>query len=116
MNKRTAAAAIFLALIVVTAAICLVFNHMNYLSQTNRVQITAFIINPEGWENPGGMLLTCSYNITLQNNGINEVQELRLNVRMFVNGSEIDVENKVFGVDEGSTSDTFSPGEVRITI
>ena len=114
MNKMTAAAAIFVALIVVIAAIWLVFNQMNSLSQTNKVHITAFIIDPEGWENPGGLLLTCSYNITLQNNGINEVQELRLNVKMFVNGSEIDVENNVFGVDEGSTNDTFSPGEVRI--
>jgi len=42
------------------------------------------------------------------------VQELRLNVRSVCHGSEIDVENKVFGVDEGSTSVTFSPGEIRI--
>jgi len=114
MNKMTMAATIFVALIVTTAAIWLVFNQMNSLSQTNKVQITAFIIDPEGWENPGGLLLTCSYNITLKNNGINEVQELRLNVKMFVNGREIDVENNVFGVDEGSTNDIFSPGEVRI--
>jgi YVTN family beta-propeller protein len=114
MNKMTAAAAIFVALIVVTAAIWLVFSQMNSLSQANKVQITAFLIDPEGWENPVGLLLTCSYNITLQNNGINEVQDLRLSVKIFVNGSEIDVENNVFGVDEGSTNDTFSPGEVRI--
>ena len=91
MNKMTAAVAIFASLIVATAVIWLVFNQMNSLSQVNKVQIAAFLIDPEGWENPGGLLLTCSYNITLQNYGINEVQDLRLSVKMFINGSEIDV-------------------------
>jgi len=114
MKKTTAVVTFLVVLILAVATTWFFFNHTNTLNQINKVQITAFSIDPEGWENPGGLLLACSFNITLQNMGINDVQEMKLRVAMFVNGSEIDVENNVFGYDEGWVNDTFSPGEVRI--
>ncbi len=114
MKKRTAAAALLVALIVVSAITWFVLYQINWLNQNNKIQITAFSINSKGWENPGGMLLTCSFNITLQNIGTNDVKELKLSVNMFINNSEIDVKNNIFGFDEGWVNGTFSPGEVRI--
>jgi len=114
MKKTTAVAAFLVVLIVATATTWFFFNQINTLNQINKIQITAFSIDPEGWENPGGLLLTCSFNITLQNMGINDVKEVKLSVAMFVNGSEIDVEDNIFGSDEGWVNETFSSGEVRI--
>jgi YVTN family beta-propeller protein len=113
MNKTTAVAAFLVVLVVATATIGFFLNQINILNQTNKVQITAFSVDPKGWENPGGLLLTCSVNITLQNMGVNDVQELKLSVKMFVNGSEIDVRNNILDVDNGLVNDTLCAGEAR---
>jgi len=114
MKKTTAVAALLVVLVLAAAITWFFFNQINTLNQINKVQITAFSIDPKGWENLGGLLLACSFNITLQNMGINYVQEVKLRVAMFVNDSEINVENNIFGCDEGWVNETFSPGEVRI--
>ena len=113
MKKRTAVAAFLVVLILASATTWFFFNQINTPDQINKVRITAFSVDPEGWKNPVGLLLTCSFNITLQNMGINDVQEVKLSVSMFVNGSEVDVESDVFGSDEGWVNLTFSSGEVR---
>ena len=113
MNKITAVAALLVVLIVATASTWFFLNQIYTLNHTDKVQITAFSIDPEGWENPDGLLLTCPVNITLQNMGVNDVQKLRLSVKMFVNGNEIDVRNNIFGVDEGWANDTLCAGDAR---
>jgi YVTN family beta-propeller protein len=113
MNKTTAVAALLVALIVATTFIWFFLNQIYTLNHTDKVQITAFSIDPEGWGNPGGLLLTCSVNITLQNMGVNDVQKLRLSVKMFVNGNEIDVRSNIFGVNEGWANDTLCAGDTR---
>ena len=113
--KKTATVVAFSAvLIVVTITIWFFFNQISTFNQINKIQITAFSIDPKGWENPSGLLLTCSFNITLQNIGVNDVQEVKLDVAMFVNGSKIDVENNIFSCDKGSVNETFFSGEARI--
>lgn len=114
MKKRTAVAAFLVILIVAAAVTWFFFNRIDTLDQINKVQITAFSVDSEGWENLGGLLFTCSFNITLQNMGVNDVEEVKLSVVMFVNGSEVDVEDSIFGSDEGGVDEKFSPGEVRI--
>jgi YVTN family beta-propeller protein len=112
--KGTTATAAFLALIVATTATWLFLNQTNTLNQINKIQITAFSIDPKGWENHSGPLLTCSFNITLKNMGTNDVQEVKLGVKMFVNGSAIDVRSNIFSIDEGWVNVTLGSGEVRI--
>ena len=107
------AALFFVAIIVVAATTWFFLNQTNNLNQTNKVRVTAFSIDPEGWENPSGLLLTCSFNITLHNMGTNDVQGLKLRVKMFVNGSEIDVRNNILGAENGVVNDTLCAGEVR---
>jgi hypothetical protein len=113
MNKIAAAAAFLVVVIVATATTWFFLNQTNALNQTNKVRVTAFSIDPEGWENPGGLLLTCSFNITLHNMETNDVQGLKLRVKMFVNGSEIDVRNNILGVENCLVNDTLCAGEVR---
>ena len=82
-------------------------------TDTHDVKITAFSMD-KGWENPGGLLLTCWFNITLSNMGFNDVDGLKLWVQMFVNDSEVDVVNDIRGVyDNGSIIDALRAGEVR---
>jgi hypothetical protein len=113
MNKRIMAALFSVAIIVVAATTWFFLNQTNNLNQTNKVRVTAFSIDPEGWENPGGLLLTCSFNITLHNMETNDVQGPKLRVKMFVNGSEIDVRNIILGAENGVVNDTLCAGEVR---
>ena len=103
---------VIFALILIATATWLFLNNFAF-NQINKVQITAFSIYPKGWENPSAQLLTCSFNITLQNMGINEVKELKLEVIMYINGSEILVRNNIFDVDEGWINNTIFPGEAK---
>jgi YVTN family beta-propeller protein len=112
MKKTTAVAAFFVVLFVATAATWFFFNQ-HTLNQINKIQITAFSIDSKGWENLGGLLLNCSFNITIRNMGINDLKEVKLSVAMFVNGSEIDVEDNIFGSDEGWITVSLSSGEIR---
>ncbi len=107
MNKVTVAAFLLVLILVIAATAWFLLN------QTNQVRVTAFTVDSEGWKNLGGLLLTCSFNISLRNMGLNDVEGLKLRVKMFVNGSEIDVRNNIFGVDEGLVNDTLHSGAVR---
>ena len=82
-------------------------------TDTHDVKITAFSMD-KGWENPGGLLLTCWFNITLSNIGLDDFDGLKLRVQMFVNDSKVDVLNDIHGVyDNGSIIDALRAGEVR---
>jgi hypothetical protein len=107
MNKVTVAAFLLVLILVITATTWFLLN------QTNQVKVAAFKVDSEGWKNLGGLLLTCSFNVSIHNMGLNDVEGLKLRVKMFVNGSEIDVKNHVLAVDEGLVNDTFRAGTVR---
>ena len=85
-------------------------------NQTNshNIKITAFSMD-KGWENLGGLVLTCRFNITLRNMGLQDVYGLKLIVQMAVNGSRVEVLNRIFGVfdNNGSIMNPLCAGEVR---
>ena len=113
MNKRIMAALFLVAIIVVAATTWFFLNQTNNLNQTTDVRVTGFSLDPDGWENLAGLYICCFFNVTLHNVGINDVQELVLRVKMFVNGSEIDVRNNILGVENGVVNDTLCAEEVR---
>jgi hypothetical protein len=75
------------------------------------LSITGFWVD-DSWENPGGLLLDCRFNFTVHNIGTEDLDGLELEVRMFINDSEVEVGNYFEGVGEyGLVS--LSVGEVR---
>ena len=114
MKKRNLLAVAFLLIIIVlTATAWFLLNQNDALDQKDMVRIIAFSVDPDGWGNPGGLLITCPFNISLQNIGAYDVQGLKLRVKMFVNGSEIDVKNVFQGLESDLVNDTLLVGEVR---
>ena len=113
MNKRIMAALFLVAIIFVTATTWFFLNQTNNLNQTTDVRVTGFSLDPDGWENLAGLYICCFFKVTLHNVGINDVQGLVLRVKMFVNGSEIDVGNNILGVENVVVNDTLCAGEIR---
>ena len=75
---------------------------------TNQVKIKTFSVG-DSWENPGGLEVTLPFNLTIQNSGTNDLQGLKIVVKMFESGSSVRVET-FFGEDE-QFNGTLGAGE-----
>jgi hypothetical protein len=108
--KRKALAIVLITVVALSIAVWVVYNQIS----APNVKITAFSMD-KGWENLGGLLLTCEFNITLRNMGLNDVDGLKLLVQMFVNDTEVEVVNHWWGCvfSNGSINDILRTGEVR---
>jgi len=113
--KRTTIAIVLISIIALSIFTWIIYNQYikpNQINSTN-VKITAFSMD-KAWENPVGLILECRFNITLHNMGVNDVDELKLLVQMFVNDSKIELINSIHGFSEnGSITKPLLANEVR---
>jgi len=113
--KRTTLAIFLISIIALSISTWIIYNQYIKLNQINspNFKITAFSMD-KAWEYPVGLILDCWFNITLHNMGVNDVDELKLLVQMFVNDSKIEVINSIHGVsDNGSITKPLLANEVR---
>jgi hypothetical protein len=81
-------------------------------SQPN-VEITNFSVT-SGWGCLGGLTMVSDFNLTVENKGTDNVTGLVLSVKMFHNGSEVQVGDYFNGTYEnGTIKEPLNAGEVR---
>jgi hypothetical protein len=115
--KRIILAIILVTIVALSATLWIIYNQNSPSStriSSHNVEITSFSID-KGWEYLGGLVITCGFNITLHNMGLNDVDDLKLMVQMFVNDTEVEVVNHWWGgvFNNGSINDMLRTGEVR---
>ncbi len=113
--KRTTIAIVLISIIALPIFTWIIYNQYikpNQINSTN-VKITAFSMD-KAWENTVGLILECRFNITVHNMGVNDVNELKLLVQMFVNDSKIELINNIQGFsDNGSITKPLLANEVK---
>lgn len=105
-------------LIIVIAIFTFLFqaNNPSNTSQQNlpAIKITDFLIDNR-WSYVGGLLMDCSFNLTIENKGAVNVTGAVLAVRMFNNSTEIQLGNYFDGTYEnGTITNPLEPGDIRV--
>ncbi len=78
------------------------------------VKITDFSMIDKQWWYLGGLAFDCRFNMTIENKGISNLTGLELKVKLFNNGSEVQVGNYfVCASENGTVAETLHAGEVR---
>ena len=115
MNKKTVFVFIII-LLIVAISISLYFQTIKKnnieLSEPN-VKITDFVVDNQ-WYYLGGVTFDCSFNLTIENKGADNVTDLELKVKVYANNSEVHVGNYFFGAYEnGTIAEPLGAYEVR---
>jgi len=108
-NKKILIGLVLISIITITVVSLFLTQQIGNANNTNKVKIKAFSVG-KSWENPGGLEVTLPFNITLQNMGANDLEGLSIEVKMFENGSSVNVET-FFG-ENGQFNGTLRAGEV----
>jgi hypothetical protein len=117
-SKKMVYALVFIGLSV--TIILALFGFKFYFNQTNanqdnqiNVKITNFSIDKQ-WLYLGGLTFDCKFNLTMENRGASNITGLELKVKLFNNGSEIQVGNYfVCASENGTIIESLHVGEVR---
>jgi hypothetical protein len=103
-------------LISICCALAILSAAFAFSKQSNNqldVKISNFSISKQ-WEYLGGLMFDCSFNLTIENKGVNNVTDLELKVKAFKNNSEVQVGNYFNGTYEnGTIIEPLGAGEVR---
>ncbi|MCW4002749.1 MAG: hypothetical protein NWE95_02415 [Candidatus Bathyarchaeota archaeon] len=106
---------LIIAISVAVFALLFQANNSNVPKQNQlNIKITNFSIN-KGWSYVGGLVMDCSFNLTIENKGVENVSDLVLTVKMFHNNSEVQVGNYFFDgtYENGTITEPLYAGEVR---
>ena len=117
-NSRTRKKSVYI-LISIGLILTILTGFFILLSQENyfsAIKITNFSVNDE-MSPVGGLIVIWRFNLTIENKGVENVTGLMLDVKVFYNGTEVQVGNYFSGTFEnGTIIEPLKAGEVREVI
>jgi hypothetical protein len=93
--KRKALALVLITVVALSVTAWFVYSQISELQNQINVKITNFAIDKQWWY-LGGVACDCRFNMTIENKGVSNVTGLELKVKLFNNGSEVQVGNYFF--------------------